>query len=357
MENLLDKLKGISDKYDALGEKMLDPSIHSDNREYQKVAREHASLREVVEKYYQYRDVVEGIKEAKAILAEGADLELKELAQMDLSELIPQKEKLDEEFPILLLPQDPNDEKNVILEIRAGAGGDEAALFAADLFRMYTYYAEEHRWKTEVLSSNESGIGGFKEMIFIIEGMGAYSRLKYESGVHRVQRVPATETSGRIHTSTATVAVLPEAEEVEVEIDQKDLRIDTFRSSGSGGQHVNTTDSAIRITHLPTGIVVSCQDEKSQHKNRDKAMKVLYAKLNDMAHAEAHAEEAEARKSQVGTGDRSERIRTYNFPQGRVSDHRINLTVYQLEQVLNGDIDQFIDQLITYDQAEKLKRV
>ncbi len=357
MENLMDKLKAISDKYDTLGEKMSDPTIHSDPQEYKKVAREHAALREVVEKYYQYRDVVNGIEEAKLILADSDDPELKELAQMDLSEMEPEKEKLEEVFPILLLPKDPNDEKNVIVEIRAGAGGDEAALFATDLYRMSTRYAEEHRWKTEVLSSNESGIGGLKEIVFILEGMGAYSLLKYESGVHRVQRVPATEASGRIHTSTATVAVLPEAEEVEIEIDTKDLRIDTFRSSGSGGQHVNTTDSAVRITHIPSGIVVSCQDEKSQHKNRDKAMKILRAKINEIAQAEAQAEEAEARRSQVGTGDRSERIRTYNFPQGRVTDHRINMTLYQLEQVLNGALDQFIDQLITYDQTEKLKKV
>lgn len=356
MENLMEKLALIAEKYDNLGKRLAEPNIHSDPKEFQKIAREHSSLEEIVQKYYQYRDVVTGIKEARKIL-EGNDAELKELALMELEELQPKKEKLDEEFPVLLLPKDPNDDKNVIVEVRAGAGGDEAALFAADLFRMYTRYAEEKGWKSEILSSNESGIGGFKEIIFIIEGQGAYSRLKYESGVHRVQRVPATEASGRIHTSTATVAVLPEAEEVEVEIEMKDLRIDTFRSSGSGGQHVNTTDSAVRITHIPTGLVVSCQDEKSQHKNRDKAFKVLRAKLHEIAQAEVTDAQAEARRSQVGTGDRSERIRTYNFPQGRVTDHRINMTSYQLEYVLNGELDQFIDSLITYDQAERLKRV
>lgn len=356
MDNLTEKLALIAEKYEKLGKQLSDPGIHSDPKEFQRIAREHSSLEEIVEKYYQYKQTIEGIQEAKKIL-EGHDPELKELAQMELEELEPVKAKLDEEFPILLLPKDPNDDKNVIVEIRAGAGGDEAALFAADLFRMYSRYAEEHRWKTEVLSSNESGIGGFKEIIFIIEGQGAYSRLKYESGVHRVQRVPATEASGRIHTSTATVAVLPEAEEVEVDINVNDLRIDTYRSSGSGGQHVNTTDSAVRITHLPTGLVVSCQDEKSQHKNREKAMKVLRAKLHEMAQNEVLKEQADARKSQVGTGDRSERIRTYNFPQGRVTDHRINLTAYQLDLVLDGALDQFIDALISFDQAERLKRV
>ncbi|AZR74014.1 peptide chain release factor 1 [Anoxybacter fermentans] len=357
MENLMEKLKQIEEKYNELGQRMADPSIHKNPKEYQKIAREHASLSEIVEKYHQYRDTINGIREAKKVLSESSDPELKELAQMELKELEPLKEKLEEEIPILLLPKDPNDEKNVIMEIRAGAGGDEAGLFAADLFRMYTRYAESKGWKIEILSSNASGIGGFKEVIFIVEGQGAYSRLKYESGVHRVQRVPVTESSGRIHTSTATVAVLPEAEEVEIEIDPKDLRIDTFRSSGHGGQHVNTTDSAVRITHLPTGIVVSCQDEKSQHKNKEKAMRVLRAKLYELAKAEAQAKIDEARKSQVGTGDRSERIRTYNFPQGRVTDHRINLTVHQLDQVLDGELDQFIDALITFDQTERLKKV
>lgn len=356
MENLSEKLEGIAQKYQDLGEQMSDPSIHNDPREFQRIAREHAALREIVEKYFQYRDTLNGISEAKKLLAEGDD-ELKELAQMELDELEPLKEKFEEEFPLLLLPKDPNDEKNVIMEIRAGTGGDEAALFAADLFRMYTRYAEVKRWKVEILSANESGIGGFKEIIFIIEGLGAYSHLKYESGVHRVQRVPVTESSGRIHTSAATVAVLPEVEDVEIEIDPKDLRIDTYRSSGSGGQHVNTTDSAVRITHIPTGIVASCQDEKSQHKNREKAMRVLRAKINEVAQKEAQAELDSTRKNQVGSGDRSERIRTYNFPQGRVTDHRIGLTVHQLSQVLDGSLNQFIDSLITYDQAERLKKV
>lgn len=356
MVNLMEKLALIAERYDRLGKQLSDPAIHADPKEFQRVAREHSSLEEIVEKYHQYKHAIEGIEEAKKIL-EGNDPELHELARMEMEELQPVKEKLEEEFPILLLPKDPNDDKNVIVEVRAGAGGDEAALFAADLFRMYSRYAEEQGWKTELLSSNESGLGGFKEIIFMIEGQGAYSRLKYESGVHRVQRVPETEASGRIHTSTATVAVLPEAEEVEVDINLNDLRIDTYRSSGSGGQHVNTTDSAVRITHIPTGLVVSCQDEKSQHKNREKAMKVLRAKLHELVQNEIIKEQADARKSQVGTGDRSERIRTYNFPQGRVTDHRINLTAYQLDLVLDGALDQFIDALISYDQAERLKRV
>lgn len=355
--DFLSKLSAIAEKYDDLNRQMADPAIHTNPQKYQQIAREQASMRVIVEKYYQYRDVIQGIKEAEAVLAEQKDAELKELAQMELSDLEPLKKQLEEEFPLLLLAKDPNDEKNVIMEIRAGAGGDEAALFATDLFRMYSRYSEERGWKTETLSVNESGIGGFKEVIFLVEGAGAYSRLKYESGVHRVQRVPTTESSGRIHTSTATVAVLPEAEEVEVEIDQKDLRIDTFRSGGSGGQHVNTTDSAVRITHLPTNIVVSCQDEKSQHKNREKAMRVLRAKIHEIAQAEAQAELDASRKNQVGTGDRSERIRTYNFPQGRVSDHRINLTIHQLDLVLDGAIDQFIDELITFDRTERLKKV
>ncbi len=291
------------------------------------------------------------------MLKEKLDDEMKELLKNEVTEYEETIVKLEEELKILLLPKDPNDDKNVIVEIRAGAGGDEAGLFAGDLFRMYSMYAESQGWKTELMSSSEQGIGGFKEVIFMINGKGAYSRLKYESGVHRVQRVPTTESSGRIHTSTATVAVLPEAEDIDIEVNPNDIRIDVFRSSGNGGQSVNTTDSAVRITHLPTGMVVSCQDEKSQHKNRDKAMKILKTRLYDKIQSEQHDEIAEARRSQVGTGDRSERIRTYNFPQGRVTDHRINVTTHRLENFLNGDIDEMVDSLITTDQAEKLKHV
>ena len=357
MKDLLDKLEHIEDKYNKVTEKMADPAVHQEPKKYQKLARKHARLKKIVDKYHEYQETVQGIKEAKEMLAEAEDQDFKDLAQEELEELEPIKEKLEERIPIMLLPKDPNDEKNVVVEIRAGAGGDEAALFAGDLFRMYTRYADKQGWKSEMLSVADSGVGGFKEVVFIIEGQGAYSKLKYESGVHRVQRVPETESSGRIHTSTATVAVLPEAEDVEVDINPNDLRIDTFRASGCGGQHVNTTDSAVRITHEPTGVVVSCQDETSQHKNKAKAMRVLKAKIHEKIQAEAQAEIDEARKVQVGTGDRSERIRTYNFPQGRVSDHRINLTVHQLDQVLDGNIEEFIESLIAEDQAKRLKKV
>ena len=310
----------------------------------------------VVQKYAEYKKVVEGIKEAKEILNDSSsDSEMRELAKMELSELEGQDEKISEELKILLLPKDPNDQKNVILEIRAGTGGEEAALFAADLLRMYTRYAERRGWKTEIMDVNDTGMGGIKEAVILIKGKGAYSRLKYESGVHRVQRVPETESSGRIHTSAATVAVLPEADDVEVDLNPNDVRVDVYRASGNGGQCVNTTDSAVRLTHVPTGLVVTCQDEKSQLKNKEKAFKVLKAKLYDMMLRQQHDEMAEERKSQVGSGDRSERIRTYNFPQGRISDHRIGLTLYKLDYFLDGDLDEVIDALITSDQAEKMK--
>ena len=351
---MLKKLEVLEDKYKELNEKISDPEIINDQKTWQKLMKEHADLEPIVMKYKEYRDVLNAIKESKEILQEESDEELRELAKMELSEMEEQVEPLESELKILLLPKDPNDEKNVIVEIRGGAGGDEAALFAGDLFRMYSRYAERQRWKMELLSASDTGVGGYKEVSFLIKGKGAYSRLKYESGVHRVQRIPSTESGGRIHTSTATVAVLPEVETVEVNINPNDLRIDVFRSSGNGGQSVNTTDSAVRITHIPTGVVVSCQDGKSQLKNKEQALKILVARLNDKAIAEQNKDIAAERKSQVGTGDRSERIRTYNFPQGRVSDHRINLTLYKLDSFLDGDIDEMIDALITVDQTEKM---
>lgn len=352
---MLNRLNFIENKYEELSIKISDPSIMANQKEWQKLCKEHADLEEVVIKYREYKKAEEDIEFNKEIISEESDKELREMAQEELKELSEKKDTLANELKLLLLPKDPNDDKNVFIEIRGGAGGEEAALFASNLFRMYTRYAENKRWKVEIMSANETDIGGFKEVVFMIRGNGAYSRLKYESGVHRVQRVPDTESSGRIHTSTATVAVLPEVEDVDVEISQNDIRIDVFRASGHGGQCVNTTDSAVRITHLPTGLVVSCQDEKSQLKNKEKAMKVLKARLFERAEAERSASIAEDRKSQVGTGDRSERIRTYNYPQGRVTDHRIGLTLYKLEAYLNGDIDEVIDSLITYEQAEKMK--
>jgi len=354
---MFDKLNFIEEKYEDLSQKIADPDIINDQPTWQKYIKEHASIKPIVDKYREYKQVKAGIEEAKEILSESKDSELREMAKMELEELEEKIESLEEELKILLLPKDPNDEKNVIVEIRAGAGGDEAGLFAAELLRLYTRYAERNGWKTEMMSINETGVGGIKEVIFMIKGKGAYSRLKYESGVHRVQRIPATESGGRIHTSTATVAVLPEVDDVEVKINPNDLRIDVFRSSGNGGQSVNTTDSAVRITHLPTGMVVSCQDEKSQLKNKEKALKILKARLYEKMMAEQTAEIAEARKSQVGTGERSEKIRTYNFPQSRVTDHRINLTLYKLDQFLDGEIDEVVDALITTDQAEKLKEL
>ncbi|MCC3869166.1 peptide chain release factor 1 [Terrisporobacter mayombei] len=354
---MLNKLQVLEDKYIDLTEKISDMEIINDQKVWQKYMKEHADLEPIVHKYREYKNVLNDLSESKAILEEESDEELRELAKMEISELEGQVEPLEAELKILLLPKDPNDEKNVIVEIRGGAGGDEAALFAGNLFRMYSRYAERRRWKMELLGASDTGVGGYKEVSFLIKGKGAYSRLKYESGVHRVQRIPATESGGRIHTSTATVAVLPEVEGVEVEISPNDLRIDVFRASGNGGQCVNTTDSAVRITHLPTGEVVSCQDEKSQLKNKEKALKVLKARLYDKARSEQHDEVAAERKSQVGTGDRSERIRTYNYPQGRVSDHRINLTLYKLEQFLDGDIDEMIDALITEDQTKKMTAI
>ncbi len=354
---MLDKLSFLENKYKELSQKIIDPEVMKDIEEWQKLVKEHADMEPIVFKYREYTKTQELLEEDREMLKEKLDDEMKELLKEEVAEREELIIKLEEELKVLLLPKDPNDHKNVIVEIRAGAGGDEAGLFAGDLFRMYTMYAESKGWKTEIMSSSQQGVGGFKEVIFMINGKGAYSRLKYESGVHRVQRVPTTESGGRIHTSTATVAVLPEAEDIDIEINPNDIRIDVFRSSGNGGQSVNTTDSAVRITHIPTGMVVSCQDEKSQHKNRDKAMKILKTRLYDKVQSEQHSEIAEARRSQVGTGDRSERIRTYNFPQGRITDHRINVTTHRLENFLDGDLDEMIDSLITSDQAEKLKQV
>lgn len=352
---MLKRLDDIERKYDELTELLSNPEIIANQAEFSKHAKSQAGLADTVAVYREYKSVVNQLEDTKAMLAEESDPEMKEMAELELEMLLDKQKKLEEELKILLLPKDANDEKNVIMEIRAGAGGDEAALFAGVLYKMYTKYAENQNWKTEILSANFTDIGGFKEIIFMIEGRGAYSKLKFESGVHRVQRIPATESGGRIHTSTATVAVLPEAEEVDIAINPNDIRIDIFCSSGPGGQSVNTTQSAIRITHLPTGIVVSCQDEKSQLKNKDKALKVLRARLLEKAQDEAMGEIAQERKSQVGTGDRSERIRTYNYPQGRVSDHRIGLTLHKLESILLGDLDELIGALISADQAERLR--
>jgi len=353
---MLDKLEAIEERYNELNELMSDPAVISNSRKYQEYARAHAELVDIVELYDRYKDVCRQVDDAEEMLAdEELEPDFRALVEEELQELESSRETMERQLRVMLLPRDPNDEKNVIMEIRAGAGGDEAALFAGDLFKMYSRYAEMTGWRVEPMSASPTELGGFKEVIFMIEGRGAYSKLKFESGVHRVQRVPTTESGGRIHTSTATVAVLPEVEEVEVEIDPKDLRIDVFRSSGPGGQSVNTTDSAVRITHEPTGLVVSCQDEKSQHKNREKAMKILRARLYDRLQQEQESEMAQARKTQVGTGDRSEKIRTYNFPQGRVTDHRINLTLYRLESVMEGDIREIIDKLQEAEQARLLR--
>ena len=353
---MLDKLHAVEEKYRELESLISDPAVLADMPKWQKLSREHAQLAPVVEKYREYKKVREGLAEAKAIFDDNPDADMRRLAEGEIAELRPRLEALERELPILLLPKDPNDGKNVIVEIRGGVGGEEAALFAGDLFRMYARYAERRGWRVDVIDKNATEIGGFKEISFSVDGAGAYSFLKYESGTHRVQRVPVTESSGRIHTSAVTVAVLPEAEEVEVEIAPADLRIDTYCASGAGGQYVNRTETAIRITHLPTGIVVQCQDEKSQLKNKEKAMRVLRARILEAAREEQAATVAADRKSQVGSGDRSERIRTYNFPQGRVTDHRIGLTLHKLAAVLDGDLDELLAALITADQAEKLRQ-
>ena len=352
---MFDKLDDLLIRFEEVLNELGEPGVTDNQEHFQKLMKEQSDLQPIVDAYREYKKNKETIQDSLSMLEEEKDEDMREMLKEELSEAKKNVEELEHELKILLLPKDPNDNKNVIVEIRAGAGGDEAALFAAEIYRMYVKYAESRRWKTEMLSLNENGIGGFKEVTFMIKGEGAYSRLKYESGVHRVQRVPETESQGRVHTSTTTVAVLPEAEDVELEIDPNDLKIDTFRSSGAGGQHINKTSSAIRITHLPTGMVVECQDERSQYKNKDKALKVLKSRLLKEKQDKQASEIAENRKMQVGTGDRIERIRTYNYPQGRVTDHRIGLTLYKLEEILNGNLDEVIDALVAADRAEKLK--
>lgn len=350
---MFDKLIDLKERYKELSNKVNDPNVISDNEMWRKLMKEHSDIGPIVSKFEEYQKTKQAIEDAKDMLLEN-DEELKSLAKEELTTNTNNLEKIQDELKILLIPKDPNDEKNVIVEIRGGAGGDEANIFAGDLYRMYTRYAERKKWKTEIMNSNPSDMGGFKEISFMIIGKGAYSRLKYESGVHRVQRVPDTESSGRIHTSTVTVAVLPEAKDIDFTLDLNEVRVDVFRASGNGGQSVNTTDSAIRVTHIPTGTVVSCQDEKSQLKNKDKALKVLASRLYDMELDRQHKELSEERKSQIGRGNRNERIRTYNFPQGRVTDHRVGLTLHRLDYIIDGDIDEIMDTLITTDQAEKL---
>ena len=351
---MFDRLEDLLIRYEEVMGELQEPGVADDPVRFRKLMKEQSDLAPIVEAYNEYKQCRQNIEDSLAMLEEESDEEMRELAKEELSDSRKRVEELEQELKILLLPKDPNDDKNVIVEIRAGAGGDEAALFAAEIYRMYVHYADSRRWKTEMISLNENGIGGFKECVFMITGQGAYSRLKYESGVHRVQRVPETESGGRIHTSTITVAIMPEAEEVDVVIDEKDIRIDVMRASGNGGQCVNTTDSAVRLTHYPTGIVIYSQTEKSQLQNKEKAFALLRAKLYDLECQKQHDAEAEARKSQIGTGDRSEKIRTYNFPQGRVTDHRIGLTLYKLDKIMNGDIQEIIDACIAADQAKKL---
>ena len=354
---MFDKLEDLVKRLDEVMQELSEPDVVSDQNRFRNLMKEQNELAPIVEKYKEYKEAKQTIEDSVEMLEEEHDEEMRELLKEELSEAKKNVEQYEEELKVLLLPKDPNDDKNVIVEIRAGAGGDEAALFAAEIYRMYIIYAESIRWKTEFIDVIENGIGGFKEVSFMINGQGAYSRLKYESGVHRVQRIPATESGGRIHTSTITVAIMPEAEEVDVQLDMNDCRFDVFRASGNGGQCVNTTDSAVRLTHIPTGIVISCQDENSQLKNKDKAIKVLRARLYDLEQSKAHDAEAELRKSQIGTGDRAEKIRTYNFPQGRVTDHRIKLTLHRLDDILNGDLDEIIDSLTAADQAAKLSKL
>ncbi len=351
---MFDKLDDILVRYEEILKELNDPSVTNDQNKFKKLMKEQSDLTPIVEAYKAYKNAKQTVADSLEILDNESDEDLRELAKEELNEAKAEIDRLEEELKILLLPKDENDDKNVVVEIRGGAGGDEAALFAAELYRMYCRFAERNHWKTEMISLNENGLGGFKEVVFMINGQGAYSKLKYESGVHRVQRIPVTESGGRIHTSTATVAIMPEAEDVDIEIDMNDCKFDVFRASGNGGQCVNTTDSAVRLTHIPTGIVISCQDEKSQLKNKEKALKVLRARLYDLELAKKQSAEAAERKSQIGTGDRSEKIRTYNFPQGRVTDHRIKLTSHRLENIMDGDLYEIIDSCIAADQAAKL---
>jgi peptide chain release factor 1 len=351
---MFDKLEMAENRYEEINHKLSDPSVLGNQDEYRKLMKEYSDLGVIVSKYREYKKVLGDISEAKELIGDKLDKDFREMVEAELKDAEEKFENIKKELKILLLPKDPNDDRSVIIEIRGGAGGDEAALFAGVLFRAYSMYAANNGWQTEILDSNPTELGGFKEVVFSIEAKGAYSKLKWESGVHRVQRVPSTESSGRIHTSTITVAVLAEVDDVDVDLNMSDIRVDTYRASGAGGQHINKTDSAIRLTHAPSGLVVTCQDQRSQHKNKDKAMQVLRAKLYEIAQEQQNTEQAQSRKSQVGTGDRSERIRTYNYPQGRVTDHRIGLTLYKLEQVLNGDLNEFIDALITTDQSQKL---